>query len=109
MLKIPLLRRGQPYTSLDVARAPHHATGQPFVEISQAKVGLIRRDLLAQVQMRAALTRLTVRELIDRVRNASDSFLNDTLAIGDTPQRPDDYVEQLSATTGMPFTSMYFL
>jgi acyl-CoA reductase-like NAD-dependent aldehyde dehydrogenase len=103
MLHIPLLRRGQPYKSLDVARAPHYATGQPFVEISQANVGLIRRDLLAQDEMKAALSRLTVRELIGLVRDAAEIFLNDTLALGDTPQQPDDYVEQLSATTGMPF------
>ncbi len=103
MLHIPLLRRGQPYKSLDVARAAHYATGQPFVEISQANVGLIRRDLLAQDEMKAALSRLTVRELIGLVRDAAEIFLNDTLALGDTPQQPDDYVEQLSATTGMPF------
>ena len=58
MLHLPLLRRGEPYKSLDVARAPHHATGQPFVEISQANVGLIRRDLLRQDEMRASLARL---------------------------------------------------
>ena len=55
MLHIPLLRQGRPYRSLDVATAPHHATRQPFVEISQANVGLIRRDLLQQDAMRAAL------------------------------------------------------
>ena len=103
MLHIPLLRRGQPYRSLDVARAPHHATGKPFCEISQANVGLIRRDLLAQDAMRAALARLSVARLIDITRDAADIFLNDTLPIGDDRQRPDDYVEQTSATTGMPY------
>ncbi|HXG54315.1 MAG TPA: aldehyde dehydrogenase family protein, partial [Vicinamibacterales bacterium] len=34
---------------------------------------------------------------------AADHFLNDTLPLGDTQQSPDDYVEQLSATTGMPY------
>jgi acyl-CoA reductase-like NAD-dependent aldehyde dehydrogenase len=103
MLHIPLLRRGQPYQSLDVARAPHHATGRPFAEISQANVGLIRRDLLAQAEMRAALTRFPVVQLVDMVRDAADVFLNDTLPIGREAQRPDDYVDQLSATTGMPY------
>ena len=103
MLHVPLLRRGRPYRSLDVARAPHHATGKPFVEISQANVGLIRRDLLAQDAMRAALARLSVARLIDITRDAADIFLNDTLPIGDDRQRPDDYVEQTSATTGMPY------
>ena len=103
MLHIPLLRRGRPYRSLDVARAPHHATGKPFVEISQANVGLIRRDLLAQDAMRAALARLSVARLIDITRDAAEIFLNDTLPIGDDRQRPDDCVEQTSATTGMPY------
>ena len=48
MLHIPILRKGEPYQSLDVARARHHQTGEPFVEISQANVGLIRRDLRDQ-------------------------------------------------------------
>jgi acyl-CoA reductase-like NAD-dependent aldehyde dehydrogenase len=103
MLHVPLLRRGRPYQSLDVAFAPHHATGRPFAEISQANAGLIRRDLLGQDAMRAALTARTTTELIDMCRRASDIFLNDTLPLGATDQRPDDYVEQLSATTGMPF------
>jgi acyl-CoA reductase-like NAD-dependent aldehyde dehydrogenase len=103
MLHIPLLRRGQPYRSLDVSRAPHHATGKPFVEISQANVGLIRRDLLAQDAMRASLARLPVARLIEITRSAADVFLNDTLPIGEDRQRPDDYIEQTSATTGMPY------
>jgi acyl-CoA reductase-like NAD-dependent aldehyde dehydrogenase len=103
MLHIPLLRRGRPYKSLDVVRAPYHATGKPFVEISQANVGLIRRDLLAQDEMRAPLARIPVARLIELVRDSADIFLNDTLPIGDDRQRPDDYVEQTSATTGMPY------
>ena len=74
MLHIPLLRRGQPYRSLDVARAPHHATGQPFVEISQANVGLIRRDLLAQDAMRAALAQIPVARLIEIDGDAADDL-----------------------------------
>ena len=81
----------------------HHATRQPFVEISQANVGLIRRDLLAQDAMRASLARLPVARLIEICRDSADVFLKDTLPLGDDQQRPDDYVEQTSATTGMPF------
>jgi acyl-CoA reductase-like NAD-dependent aldehyde dehydrogenase len=103
MLHIPLLRRGRPYRSLDVARVKHHATGAPFVEISQANPGLIRRDLLDQTAMRAALAAVPAARLIEQVRTAADFFLNDTLPLGDERQSPDDYVEQLSATTGMPF------
>jgi acyl-CoA reductase-like NAD-dependent aldehyde dehydrogenase len=103
MLHVPLLRRGRPYQSLDVAFAPHHATGKPFAEISQANAGLIRRDLHEQDAMRASLTAHTTAGLLDMCRRASDIFLQDTLPLGTSDQRPDDYVEQLSATTGMPF------
>jgi acyl-CoA reductase-like NAD-dependent aldehyde dehydrogenase len=105
MLQIPLLRRGEPYTSLDTVRAPHHRTGVPFVEISQANVGLIRRDLLpeAQAAARRALLDLPVRRLLEICREAADRFLNDLLPLGGDAQRRDDYVEQVSATTGMPY------
>ena len=102
MLHIPLLRRGAPYRSRDVVQVAHHATGQPFVEISQANVGLIRRDLLAQDAMRAALARVPVARLIAQCCEAADRFLNGTLPLGETSQSPQDYVESVSATTGMP-------
>jgi acyl-CoA reductase-like NAD-dependent aldehyde dehydrogenase len=103
MLHVPLLRRGRPYRSLDVATAAHHATGRPFAEVSQANAGLIRRDLLDQPAMRATLARLPTTTLVEMVRAAADHFLDDRLPLGDDVQTPDDYVEQLSATTGMPF------
>lgn len=103
MLHIPLLRRGRPYRSLDVARIPHHASRQPFAEISHANVGLIRRDLLAQESMRDALLAISTGDLIARTQAAAPIFLNETLPLGDAMQSPDDYVRQVSATTGMPF------
>lgn len=103
MLHIPILRRGQPYRSVEVSRTPHLQTGQPFVEISLANVGLIRRDLLRQAEGRAALDALSTAELLDICRRAADIFANDTLPLGDAPQTPQDYVEQLSATTGLPY------
>ena len=103
MLHIPLLRRGTPYRSLDVARIPHHATREAFAEISHANVGLIRRDLLAQDTMRQSLLALSTRDLIERTKAAAPIFLNETLPIGDETQSPDGYVRQVSATTAMPF------
>src|SRR5688500_9706351 len=102
MVHIPLIRRGVPYRSIDVARIAHHATGEPFAEVSQANVGLIRRDLLAQDAMRASLTQFTVARLIEMTKQAAQHFQHDSLPLGDTQQSPDDYVLQLSATTGMP-------
>ena len=64
MLHIPLLRRGEPYQSLDVIRIPHCRTGERFVEVSQANSGLIRRDLLGQEAARESLASLPSAELL---------------------------------------------
>lgn len=102
MVHIPLLRRGVSYRSIDVATIVHHATREPFAEISQANAGLIRRDLLAQDAMRASLLAIPVARLMEMTKQAAHHFVHDTLPLGDTEQTPDDYVRQLSATTGMP-------
>ena len=102
MVHIPLLRRGVSYRSIDVATIVHHATREPFAEISQANAGFIRRDLLAQDAMRASLLAIPVARLMEMTKQAAHHFVHDTLPLGDTEQTPDDYVRQLSATTGMP-------
>ncbi|MDQ3665580.1 MAG: aldehyde dehydrogenase family protein [Acidobacteriota bacterium] len=102
MIKIPLLRYGEPYTSLDAALIPHHQTREMFVEVSQANAGLIRRDLRDQTIARAKLARFSTPELVAICRQAADHFLNDTLSLGTEPQTPEDYVKQVSATTGLP-------
>lgn len=103
MLHIPILRKGRPYKSLDVIVAPHHRTKEPFVEVSQANVGLIRRDLLDAAETRELLSRFTVEELLTLCERAAGHFAGDTLPLGDAQQSPQDYVEQVSATTGLPF------
>jgi acyl-CoA reductase-like NAD-dependent aldehyde dehydrogenase len=103
MLHIPILRHGKQYKSLDVVRIPHHRTREQFVEISQANPGLIRRDLLNQNAARQALAELGSAELLRVCGRAADLFLNDALAIGEDVQSPQDYVEQVSATTGLPY------
>ena len=103
MLHIPILRQGNPYTSLDVARVPHHRTRETFVEVSQANAGLIRRDLSHQEIARASLNRFSTRDLVEICVRGADYFTNDTLPLGDASQTPEDYVAQVSATTGMPY------
>lgn len=102
MHKIPILRHGEPYTSLDVAIIPHHQTREMFVEVSQANAGLIRRDLRDQQMARATFARFSTAELVAMCRQAADYFLNETLSLGTDPQTPEDYVKQVSATTGLP-------
>lgn len=103
MLHIPILRQGEPYKSLDVARVPHHRTRETFVEVSYANAGLIRRDLSRQEIARAALSKFSTRDLVEICVHAGEHFTNDSLPLGDTDQTAEDYVAQVSATTGMPY------
>ena len=102
MLHIPILRKGKPYRSLDFTRTPHHLTREPFVEISQANVGLIRRDLLDQETVRESLAGIPSQELFRICSRAAGHFAKDSLPIGADRQSPQDYIEQVSATTGLP-------
>ena len=88
MIHIPILRHGEPYKSLDVARVAHHQTRELFVEISQANAGLIRRDLRDQKTGRRKLAQFSTAELVDICSRAADHFLNDTLPLGEDPQTP---------------------
>lgn len=103
MLHIPIIRKGEPYKSLDIARVPHHRTREPFVEISQANSGLIRRDLRDQHTARAKLASLGTAELVEICASAAGHFTNDSLPLGEINQTPEDYIAQVSATTGMPY------
>jgi hypothetical protein len=102
LLDVPILRRGVPYRSLDTIRTPHYRTREPFVEISQANVGLIRRDLMNQEPARGILEGFTAQELFGICARAAALFGGSTLPLGDSPQSPEDYVRQVSATTGLP-------
>ena len=87
------MRQGQPYYSLDVVRVAHHRTREPFVEVSQANPGLIRRDLGKQAIPKSFLNKLTTRELVAICARAAEHFVDD----------PADYISQVSATTGLPY------
>lgn len=104
MLHIPILRAGRAYRSIDVAVIRHHGTGEAFVEVSQANSGLIRRDLREQAAWRRRLAQYTTAELIRMSERAARHFAEDTLPLGDAAQSPEDYIAQVSATTGLPYT-----
>ena len=60
MLHLPILRWGVPYRSVNQIVTPHFRTREPFVSMSQANLGLIRRDLLLQGEKRAKIGRAHV-------------------------------------------------
>jgi hypothetical protein len=102
MVHLPILRGGRPYRSIDVVRTPHYRTREPFVEISMANVGLIRRDLRDQEKTREILAAIPAKELFAICGRAAQLFGEGELPLGDTVQTPEDYVRQVTATTGLP-------
>src|ERR1035437_9510434 len=101
----PALRRGKPYASLDQVTVNDCRTGEPLARLSQVNAGVIRKDLARIGESRSALKQLSGARLLDPCRQAAGLFLNETLPLGDQghTQTPQQYVEPLSATSGLPF------
>jgi acyl-CoA reductase-like NAD-dependent aldehyde dehydrogenase len=102
MLHLPVLRWGQPYTSMDVDPVVHFATGEPIANVSRANGGLIQRDMRKAPRAREVLRDIPIDELIGRVGKAGELYMDATLPIGDGTQTPDEFVRAQSASTGLP-------
>ena len=102
---LPVLRRGRPYESLDQQTLNDPRRDAPMATISTVQAGIIRKDLTRIVESRAALRKFTVAQLIEISAKAGELFLNGTLPIGDKghTQTPQQYIETLSATSGLPY------
>ena len=103
MLHIPILRKGTPYRSVETETAVHYRTREPFVEYSRANTGLVQRDLNSQGEAHKILSAFTVAELMEISKRAGKHFGDDELPLGDSMQSPQQYVESVSATTGLPW------
>jgi acyl-CoA reductase-like NAD-dependent aldehyde dehydrogenase len=102
MLRIPVLRWGQPYESLEVDEIGHFETGEPVAAIGRANGGLLQRDMRKAPQARAKLRELSVADLIKCAAHAGELYLHQSLPMGDGTQTPDEFVHAQSATTGLP-------
>src|SRR5688572_8055805 len=101
---LPAIRRGNAYESLDKVPLVDHRTGKPLVTISQVNPGIIRKDMARISESRAALKRFTVAQMLELCTRAGEQFLNATLPLGDKghTQSPQEYLETLSRTSGLP-------
>ncbi|MBI3678960.1 MAG: aldehyde dehydrogenase [Acidobacteria bacterium] len=102
MLNLPILRWGQPYTSLEQDQVVHFLTGETLASVSQANTGLLARDIRKAQRARDSLTAIPIPEFITIMKRAADLYLNDALPMGDGEQTPDDFARQQSASTGLP-------
>ncbi len=102
MIELPAIRWGQPYESLDVDQVNHFYTGEPVARVHTVGAGIVRRDAKKARNARRALQDISPAELIEKCKAAGELFETGTLAVGDSSQSPEDFIQQQSATTGMP-------
>ncbi len=102
MVKIPILRWGQPYESLEADRVVHFVTGETLAEVSQANPGLLARDIRMADRAREVLMEIPCRDLIRMMKKAAGFYRDATLPMGDGEQSPVDFARQQSASTGLP-------
>ncbi|MCH2373923.1 MAG: aldehyde dehydrogenase family protein [Planctomycetes bacterium] len=102
MLRIPILRWGQPYNSLDEDEVVHFITGETLAKVSQANTGLLARDIRLAPRAREKLREIPTAQLVEMMKAAGEYYMSDTLPMGDSAQTPDDFARQQSATTGLP-------
>jgi acyl-CoA reductase-like NAD-dependent aldehyde dehydrogenase len=102
MLHLPVLRWGQPYTSMDVDEVVHFQTGEAIAAVSRANGGMIARDMRRAQRARDVLREFSIADLVARVKEAGELYATAELPIGDGSQTPEAFVRAQSATTGLP-------
>ena len=102
MVNIPILRWGQPYTSMESDSVVHFITGETLAKVSQANPGLLAKDIRKAQRARDVLREIPCRDLIQMMKKAADFYRDGTLPMGDGSQSPDDFARQQSASTGLP-------
>lgn len=99
---IPIIRHGQFYESVERIEIVHHVTGEPVASVSQANSGMLVRDIHRMNS--DVLEQHSVAELIAMTKKAGEVFMGGVVPVGDRKQSFDDYIRDLSATTGMPIS-----
>ncbi|MDX1934430.1 MAG: aldehyde dehydrogenase family protein [Capsulimonadales bacterium] len=98
---IPVLRKGQPYDSMDRNELKSVRGGETVGTVSMTNAAMIRRDL--RKSARDAFREFTVARMLEISASAGRLFLEETLPLGGGgTQTPQQYIEALSGTSGLP-------
>ncbi|MBI1371617.1 MAG: aldehyde dehydrogenase family protein [Phycisphaera sp.] len=101
---IPALRLGKPYVSLDTRAVTPLGSDEPLVEMSIVNAGVIKRDAKRFGEAREILRGYSSDELLAICAKAGELFMKAELPFGDTTQTADQYIDNLSQTSGLPHT-----
>jgi acyl-CoA reductase-like NAD-dependent aldehyde dehydrogenase len=104
MLEIPVLRKGQPYKSLETYTLYDKQSSEPICDVSMANRGLIAKDLAEYPQNRKSLDEITIADSIQMCKEAATYFASAELPLGEQSQSRADYIKYLSMTSGLPET-----
>jgi acyl-CoA reductase-like NAD-dependent aldehyde dehydrogenase len=102
VLKIPVLRWGKPYLSLENDKVVHFISGEAMAEVGQANGGLLQRDMRFAQRARDVLREFTGAQLAEMMRKAAELYAHGTLPMGDGTQTPEEFARAQSASTGLP-------
>jgi acyl-CoA reductase-like NAD-dependent aldehyde dehydrogenase len=102
MIRIPVLRWGEPYESLENDQVVHFDTGEVLAEVGRANGGLVERDMRHAHRARNILREIPVPDLLKMMKKAGELYAQGTLPLGDGTQTPDQFARMQSATTGLP-------
>jgi acyl-CoA reductase-like NAD-dependent aldehyde dehydrogenase len=101
---LPILRAGTAYESLDTVELKNLRGGASVALVSQANAGMLRRDMAKIGAARRALQECSAAQLLEISQRAGELFMNAELPLGldEQTQGPQQFIECLSATTGLP-------
>jgi acyl-CoA reductase-like NAD-dependent aldehyde dehydrogenase len=102
MINIPVLRWGEPYTSLDVDPVVHFQTGEELAKVGRANPGIVQRDMRRAQRARDALREIPISELLSMMNRVAELYTTAELPLGDGTQTPEEFARFQSATTGLP-------
>jgi acyl-CoA reductase-like NAD-dependent aldehyde dehydrogenase len=102
VIRIPVLRWGEPYESLETDTVVHFQTGEVLAEVGRANAALVERDMRNAQRARDVLREIPIKDLLQMMKKAGELYAKAELPLGDGSQTPDQFARMQSATTGLP-------
>jgi hypothetical protein len=100
---IPAFRFGKSYASLDQTDITTTDGQEVLARVSLVNPGIIRRDLRQMQTHFDCLQQVPIQTMLTHFAKAADLFMNAGLPVSEgVTQSPDQYIQRLSATCGLP-------